>query len=67
MKLKLFKFFQYAYLVFALLFLYDAFTSWNEEGTRRYISLLFAALAIFMFFFRKKFNKRFEDDKQSQK
>ena len=51
MKLKFFKFFQYAYLVFALLFLYDAFSNWSEEGTRPYISLLFAALAVFMFFF----------------
>ena len=67
MKLKLFKFFQYAYLVFALLFLYDAFSNWNEEGTRRYISLLFAALAVFMFFFRRKFNKRFEDNDSSGK
>ena len=65
MKLKFFKFFQYAYLVFALLFLYDAFSNWSEEGTRPYISLLFAALAVFMFFFRRKFNKRFEDKNRS--
>lgn len=65
--MKFFKFFQYAYLVFAALFVYDAISNWNQEGNRRYISLLFAALAVFMFFFRKRFNKRFEEDKRSQK
>ncbi|HZW63082.1 MAG TPA: hypothetical protein VFF15_05475 [Flavobacteriaceae bacterium] len=61
--MKVFKFFQYAYLLFALLFLYDTVTRWSEGGTRRYISLLFAVLALFMFFFKKKFNKRFEKNK----
>lgn len=65
MKLKLFKFFQYAYLVFALLFLYDSYSNWNAEGYRGYTSLALGALAIFMFFFRKKFNKRFEDNNRS--
>lgn len=53
--MKLLQILQYAYLVFAVLFLYDAIVN------KSYISLLFAALAIFMFFFRKKFRKRFED------
>jgi len=53
--MKLLQFLQYAYLIFAALFLYDAITN------KSYLSLLFAALAIFMFFFRKKFRKRFED------
>jgi len=53
--MKLLQFLQYAYLIFAVLFLYDAIAN------KSYLSLLFAALAIFMFFFRKKFRKRFED------
>jgi hypothetical protein len=52
---------QYAYLVFAVLFLYDAINNWNVEGKNPYISLGLAALAVFMFFFRKKYRKRFED------
>ena len=64
--MKALKFFQYAYLVFAVLFLYDAISNWNEEGNRRYMSLLFTALAIFMFFFKKKFNNRFDKNKGSQ-
>jgi len=56
--MKIFKLFQYAYLVFGVLFLYDAFTSWGES--KAYASLLLGTAAIFMFFFRKKFNKKFE-------
>ena len=52
------KYFHFAYLIFAVLFLYDAFESWGE--TRAYASLLLGATALFMFFFRSKFNKRFD-------
>ncbi|AEH00427.1 hypothetical protein Lacal_0576 [Lacinutrix sp. 5H-3-7-4] len=62
--MKIFKLFQYAYLVFALLFFYDAFSNWGE--TRAYSSLLLGALAVFMFFFRKRFNKKFDNKDQSK-
>jgi len=55
------KFFQYAYLVFALLFAYDAVDKWINQGVVAYMSILLAITAIFMFFFRKKFNKKFEN------
>lgn len=59
--MKVLQFLQYAYLIFAVLFLYDAIANWNVEGKSPYLSLGLAALAIFMFFFRKKYRKRFED------
>jgi len=59
--MKILQFLQYAYLVFAILFLYDAINKWNNDRNGAYISLLFVALAVFMFFFRKKFFKRFKD------
>jgi len=59
--MKILQVLQYAYLVFAVLFLYDAISNWNVEGKNPYISLGLAALALFMFFFRKKYRKRFED------
>ena len=65
--MKIFKFFQYAYLIFASLFVYDAISNWNADGYRPYASLGLAALAVFMFFFRRKFNKRFEENNHSQK
>ena len=59
--MKLLKLLQYVYLIFGALFLYDAISKWNNDRNGAYISLLFVAVAIFMFFFRKKFRKRFED------
>jgi len=59
--MKILQLFQYAYLIFAVLFFYDAISNWNVEGKSPYLSLALGALAIFMFFFRKKFRKRFED------
>ena len=59
--MKLLKFMQYAYLVFFALFLYDGLSNWSIDRGRAYMSLLFAGLALFMFFFRKKFRKRFEE------
>jgi hypothetical protein len=59
--MKIFKLFQYAYLVFALLFIYVAIEKYVNSKTIDYISILLAATAVFMFFFRKKFNNRFEN------
>nr|WP_033960050.1 hypothetical protein [Psychroserpens jangbogonensis] len=59
--MKILQFFQYIYLFFGVLFIYDGFVSWNDGTNRSYISFVFAALAIFMFFFRKRFRKKFDD------
>lgn len=59
--MKILKLFQYAYVIFAALFLWDAITNWSVDRNRSYMSLLFTALAVFMFFFRKRFGKKFED------
>ncbi|HLV15653.1 MAG TPA: hypothetical protein VKY41_10765 [Xanthomarina sp.] len=63
--MKLFKFFQYAYLVFSIVFFYQVVSVYMKEGTLDIASLLLAAAALFMFFFRRKFNKKLEnkDDK----
>jgi uncharacterized membrane protein len=61
--MKVLKFFQYAYIIFAVLFFWDAISNWSTDRTRSYISILFAALAVFMFFFRKRFRKKFENRK----
>lgn len=59
--IKALKIFQYAYIIFAVLFAWDAITNWSIDRNRSYISILFAALAVFMFFFRKRFRRKFED------
>ncbi|WP_445731750.1 hypothetical protein [Mariniflexile sp.] len=59
------KIFQYAYLVFAVLFVYDGISKWNHATNGAYISFGLAALAIFMFFFRRKFNKKYQNKDNS--
>ncbi len=59
--MKLQKFFQYAYLFFAVLFTYEAIVNWNSDRNRSYMLLVIAALAVFMFFFRKRFAKKMEE------
>jgi len=60
------KIFQYAYLVFAALFLYDGISKWDNGTNGAYISLGLSALAIFMYFFRRKFGRKFENKDNSK-
>lgn len=59
--MKYFKIFQYAYLVLAGLFIFEAITKWNEDRTRAYTMLFFTALIVFIFFFRLRFYKKFNE------
>lgn len=59
--MKLLKFFQYAYIVLAILFLIDVINNWSVSRNRAYTSLFFVVLIIFVFFFRKRFAKKFDD------
>ncbi len=58
---KYYKFFEYAYLIISIVFTVETVLNWNENRQKAYIYLAFAALAIFMYFFRKKYRKKFED------
>ncbi|MFS4484154.1 hypothetical protein ACKGJY_14125 [Hyunsoonleella sp. 2307UL5-6] len=58
------KFFPYVYLVFGALFLVDAISKYTANGEIAYPSVLLGITAIFMFFFRRKFMKKF--DKRDQ-
>ena len=56
------KYTQYVYLIFGAYFIYDGFTKVNEPALGSpWLSFMIAGLAIFMFFFRRKFAKKFED------
>lgn len=59
--MKIQKIFHYAYIVFAILFLYKAISTWSIDRNGAYMMLFFAALATFMFFFRKRFSKKLEE------
>ena len=60
------KIFQYAYLVFAALFIYDGISKWSHGGNAAYVSFGLAALAIFMYFFRRKFAKKYDNTNNSK-
>ena len=62
--MKILSFFQYVYAFVAIVFTYDAITQWNVDRNRSYMILFLAALAVFMFFFRKRFRKKIEDRNQ---
>ncbi|CAM2909452.1 hypothetical protein SAMN05444143_105184 [Flavobacterium succinicans] len=59
--MKYLKFTSYAYLVIALICVYDGVKKWNDPTSGPWLSLGIAVVAVFMFFFRTKYAKRFED------
>jgi hypothetical protein len=59
------KYTSYLYLVFGIYFFYDGYTKWNTDESPL-LYFIIGGLAIFMFFFRRNFAKKFEDrNKQS--
>lgn len=58
--MKYLKFTQYIYLAFAGFFIYDGIMKLNTEESP-WFSFIIAVVAIFMFFFRRNFSKKFED------
>jgi len=59
--MKFFKYFEYAYLVFAVLFLFEAYRVWGESSDRSYLCIFLGAVAVFMIFFKRRFRKKIED------
>jgi hypothetical protein len=55
------KFTQYAYLIAGILFAIDAFNKWETDNGNAILEAIFAAIGIFMFFFRRKFGRKFEE------
>jgi hypothetical protein len=55
------KYTQYVYLIAALFFIYDGVIKLNSGTDLPYISFILAIAAIGMFFFRRKFAKKFDN------
>ena len=55
------KYTQYIYLVFGILFIYVGFTKIGTSESP-WLNFIIAAVAIFMFFFRRKFAKKFDQN-----
>ncbi|MTH15062.1 hypothetical protein [Flavobacterium sp. LC2016-01] len=60
------KFTQYLYLVVAAAFIYDGITKLNDPVASPWLSFAIAAVSVFMFFFRRKYNKKFYDHYKKQ-
>lgn len=55
------KYTQYVYLLVAVFFVFKAVTVWTEDNDQHFLFLGIAFVSGFMFFFRRKFAKKFED------
>jgi len=63
--MKVYRITLYLYLALAVLFLWDAYVKFQEEGNY-WLSLLFVAMAIFVFFFRRRSLKKMEERNKNQ-
>jgi len=54
------KIFEYGYLVIAVVFGVETVLNWNNDRERAYLLAGFSVLAIFMYFFRRRFRKKRE-------
>ena len=57
---RIWKFFQYGYLMIAFICLVETFTKWNINRERAYFFLAFSILIILVFFFKRHFRKKVE-------
>lgn len=55
------KIFEFGYLIIAVVFLVEVVSEWNEDRNSAYMMLFFSVLAVFMYFFRKRFRKKMDD------
>lgn len=55
--------FEIGYLIVAIVFLVETYLNWHQDRPGAYLFLLFSALAMFMYFFRKRFRKKMQNNK----
>jgi len=66
MQNKIYKLFEYAYIVMAAFSLCLVTTHWVDNRGRAYMFIFFAIVAVFMFFFKRKFRKMIEQRNKDQ-
>lgn len=60
------KYTQYLYLLIAAAFIYDGVTKLNLPDENPWLSFIIAGVSVFMFFFRRKYAKKFDDHYKKQ-
>ena len=63
---KIYKIFEYAYIAMALFSIYLVVNNWEANRGRAYLFGGFAVLAVFMFFFKRKFRKDLEKRREEE-
>lgn len=61
-----YKIIEIAYLIVAIVFVVETVLNWNTNPQKSYIYLAFSVLAVFMYFFKKKFRKKFENEQNKK-
>ena len=57
---KIYRLFEYAYIVMAVFSAYIVIDNWEVNRGRSYLFALFGIVAVLMFFFKRKFRKKIE-------
>jgi hypothetical protein len=57
---KVYKIFEYAYLVMFFLSVFAVVSSWNSDKDRANLFMFFGAVALFMYFFKRNFRRKME-------
>lgn len=57
---KIYRLFEYAYIVMALFAAYLVYANWDTNRNRAYLFAFFIVVAVFMFFFKRNFRKKLE-------
>lgn len=61
--MKLYRISEVLYLVIAVISLFEAYKLWSIRPEKAYLFLGFTALAVFMYFFRKRYREKFNNRK----
>jgi hypothetical protein len=60
------KYTPYLYLILGIYLIIDSVINWNNPGENAKLTMIFAAIAIFLFGFRLRYAKRFEDRRNNR-
>lgn len=63
---KIYRLFEYAYLAMAAFSIYLVISNWESDRNRAYLFVFFTVVAIFMFFFKRRFRRSIEKRNQDQ-
>jgi FtsH-binding integral membrane protein len=63
---KIYQLFEYAYIVMFFFAIYMVVTNWDTNRDQAYLFAFFGVVAVFMFFFKRRFRKKLEERNRDQ-